>query len=106
MERDTRIEQEDDAPRNACVGQISCSSGKGCHNHTDINNERLVMMNVCGDYSPTIRETIMPINPMMNDTEYAVIVEALPVNGWMPEELDGELPVATAALAAGAGDTG
>lgn len=43
---------------------------------------------------------------MMNDIEYAVIVEALPVNGWMPEELDGELPVAAAALAAGAGEEG
>ena len=39
---------------------------------------------------------------MMNDVEYAVIVEALPVNCWTPEELDGEPPVAAAALAAGA----
>ena len=42
---------------------------------------------------------------MMNDVEYAVIVEALPVNGVTPEELD-DPPVAAAALAAGAGDTG
>ena len=58
------------------------------------------------DYSPNIKGAIKPTNPTMNDIEYAVIVEALPVNGWMPEELDGETPVAAAALAAGAGDTG
>ena len=63
-------------------------------------------MNASGDYSPNIRGAIKPINPMMNDVEYAVIVEALPVNCWTPEELDGEPPVAAAALAAGAGDTG
>ena len=63
-------------------------------------------MNACGDYSANIKGAIKPINPMMNDIEYAVVVEALPVNGWTPEELDGETPVAAAALAAGAGDTG
>ena len=62
-------------------------------------------MNACSDYSPNIRGAIKLINPMMNDVEYAVIVEALPVNGVTPEELD-DAPVAAAALAAGAGDTG
>ena len=62
-------------------------------------------MNACGGYSPNIRGASKLINPMMNDVEYAVIVEALPVNGVTPEELD-DAPVAAAALAAGAGDTG
>ena len=62
-------------------------------------------MNAYGGYSPNIRGAIKLINPMMNDVEYAVIVEALPVNGVTPEELD-DAPVAAAALAAGAGDTG
>ena len=63
-------------------------------------------MNAFGDYSPNIKGAIKPIKPMMDDIEYAVIVDALPVNGSTPEELDGETPVAAAALAAGAGDTG
>ena len=60
MERDTRIEQENDVPWYACDVYISCGSGKESHNLTNINSERLMARMQAAITSRTLKEQSNP----------------------------------------------